>query len=120
MGKHNIVLITGGLGYIGAPTAYALSRMGFRVVVFDSARFCQSIPGIKEVPNPGIGKKENYIFVQGDIRDISALTLVMKKYQPGIVIHFAALTSATESEKQKALYVDTNVRGTKNRHPFMD
>jgi len=114
MGKHNIVLITGGLGYIGAPTAYALSRMGFRVVVFDSARFCQSIPGIKEVPNPGIGKKENYIFVQGDIRDISALTLVMKKYQPGIVIHFAALTSATESEKQKALYVDTNVRGTKN------
>jgi UDP-glucose 4-epimerase len=110
MAKSKTVFITGGVGYIGGPTAYALSHEGYRVIVFDSTPL---IPGIGTFLIPGI-KKENCIFIQGDIRKKDELESAMRKYSPDIVIHLAALTSVVDSEKNKEIYKETNVRGTKN------
>lgn len=99
MDSTRTIVITGGLGYIGLPTALALSRKRYRVVVFD-----------RKVPK----KRYPFLFHHGDIRYLDALTNVVKEYRPSVVLHLAAVTSVAASEKEKKRYVDTNVMGTKN------
>ena len=95
------LFITGGAGYIGAPTVHAFVQSGFRVIVYDT------------VPPPENIKKQ-FIYVKGDIRKKNDLKSAMRTYRPDSVIHLAALKSAIDSEKQKKSYEETNVHGTKN------
>lgn len=92
--------ITGGCGYIGKPTAYRLSQLGYRVVVYDIA--------------PMRSFSESITYIKGDILDRERLRTAMKTVKPDIVIHLAALTSVSESEHNHALYEAVNVEGTKN------
>lgn len=93
------VFITGGLGYIGLPTASALFEKGYHVVIFDR-----------------ISPKKHYPFLRicGDIRNSGMLCEEMKRHKPSVVVHLAAVISVSESEKEKKLYFETNVLGTKN------
>jgi len=99
----SVIFITGGAGYIGSATSYRLSKLGYTVVVYDSA----------PVKNNHFFKAP-IISIHGDICDNDRLIQEMKRYKPSVVLHLAAKTSVLESEKQKKLYEETNVKGTKN------
>lgn len=100
------VLITGGAGYIGSHTCVELLKEGFEVLVFDnfsnssseSLKRVEKITG-KEVP-----------FIQGDIRDETALTSAL--HGCDAVIHFAGLKAVGESVERPLDYYDVNVYGT--------
>ncbi|MEZ5996643.1 MAG: UDP-glucose 4-epimerase GalE [Hyphomonadaceae bacterium] len=93
------ILITGGVGYVGAHCALALTQAGHAVVTYDNlsnghARFAKWGPA-----------------EQGDIRDRDRLRAVFAAHRPDAVLHCAALIEVGESVKAPASFYDTNVAG---------
>lgn len=102
------VLVTGGAGYIGSHAVVLLQEAGHEVVVFDN--LCNSHP---EVFNR-IEQISNIrpVFVEGDIRDKSALRQVFAENDIDCVIHFAGLKAVGESVTKPLLYYQNNVEGS--------
>ena len=105
---NNVILVTGGAGYIGSHTTLELLQAGHQVVVLDN--LCNAN---QEVFNR-IEQITGYspIFIQGDIRNSSTLDLVLQLYNIETVIHFAGLKAVGESVQQPLNYYENNVHGT--------
>ncbi|ALN59217.1 UDP-glucose 4-epimerase [Lysobacter enzymogenes] len=102
------VLVTGGLGYIGAHTCVALAEAGRDVVVVDnlansSSAVLDRIAGLT-------GRAP--AFVHGDIRDVGLLAATMREHEVGSVIHFAGSKAVGESVGRPLSYYDNNVGGS--------
>lgn len=103
MGKE--VLVTGGLGFIGAETALALVREGYEPVIVDSLvnskirnlGALESLSG-KKIP-----------FYQGDVRDEALMDKVFSEHSFEAVLHFAALKAVGESVTKPVLYYQNNL-----------
>jgi len=93
------VLVTGGAGYIGSHAAKALSRRGYRVVVYDNL-----IAGHRDAVRYGP-------FVQGDISDVPAVRDAIRQHGIFAVMHFAAFLDVGESVTDPARYYRNNVIG---------
>jgi UDP-glucose 4-epimerase len=94
------ILVVGGAGYIGSHTCLDLSNKGFTPVVFDNLS-----NGHREFVKWGV-------LEEGDIRDRTRLGAVLRKYQPAVVVHFAALIEVGESMTNPTAFFENNVAGT--------
>ena len=97
---NNIVLVTGGAGYIGSHVCKALSQKGFLPITYDN--LCSGNKGAVQW-GP---------FEQGDIRDRARLAEVIRIYKPHAVMHFAALIQVGDSVINPAEFYDNNVYGS--------
>lgn len=104
------ILVTGGLGYIGANTVIALAEAGYEAIILDNLSnsrmaVLRDIEGIldREVP-----------FYKGDLLDEKFLEGVFEKEHPDGVIHFAGLKAVGESVALPLKYFENNVAGTLN------
>lgn len=102
------VLLTGGAGYIGSHTAVECLASGHEVVVFDN--LSNSSPKSLERVAQIAGK--SVTFVQGDIRDRTALRKLFVDHRVDAVVHFAGLKAVGESVEKPLLYYDNNVAGS--------
>jgi UDP-glucose-4-epimerase GalE len=93
------VLVTGGAGYIGSHACKALSRAGYRVVVFDNLS-----AGHRAAVRYGE-------LVEGDVTDGAAVRETLRRHQVSAVMHFAALLDVSESVREPARYYGNNVVG---------
>lgn len=104
-----LVLVTGGLGYIGSHTCVALAAAGWQPAIVDN--LCNArrsvLPRLEALAAWAIP------FVQADLRDASALERVFEERQFEAVVHFAGLKAVGESVEKPALYRDNNVGGTR-------
>ena len=93
MTDKKILLITGGLGYIGSHGVVAFEQAGYRVVILDS--LINSSLGVLD----GIEKILGYVpdFYERDIHDRVNLEKIFEKYDFDGVIHFAGLKAVGES-----------------------
>lgn len=105
-----VILVTGGAGYIGSHTLVQLLNAGYEVIVFDNLSNSKSI--VLERVTQITGKKLQ--FYKGDIRNPHDLKAVFNKYTIDAVIHFAGLKSVAESEINPLDYYATNVTGSLN------
>ena len=116
MGKE--VLVTGGLGFIGAETTLALVREGYDPVIVDSLvnskiRNLGALESLSEKKIP---------FYQGDVRDEALMGKVFSEHSFEAVLHFAALKAVGESVTKPVLYYQNNlgcilsVLGAMERH----
>jgi UDP-glucose 4-epimerase len=102
------VLVCGGAGYIGSHTTVELLAKGNDVLIVDN--FCNSsrrvIDHIERVSGvrPGI--------LEADVRNRPMIDIALKRFAPDVVIHFAALKSVGESQRDPLSYFDNNVSGT--------
>jgi UDP-glucose 4-epimerase len=103
-----MILVTGGAGYIGSHTCLELLNAGFDVAVFDN--FCNSHPEALSRVEAITGKKLQVI--PGDCRDRAALTAALCSSKAEAVIHFAGLKAVGESVEQPLSYYDNNVVGS--------
>ena len=94
------VLVTGGAGYIGAHACKALAKAGYTPVTYDNLVY-----GHPKAVRWGPLEK-------GDIGDRKQLEMVMKKYNPSAVMHFAAYAYVGESVMNPKIYYRNNVAGT--------
>jgi UDP-glucose 4-epimerase len=103
------VLVTGGLGYIGAHTCVALALSGRELVIVDNlANSKAAVLGrIRE-----LAPAAKIEFVRADIRDAAALDKVFSAGGIGAVIHFAGLKAVGESVAKPLEYFDCNVGGS--------
>ena len=118
----NIVLVTGGCGYIGSHTVLSFLEKGFFVYVIDS-HFKSNPKVIQKLKKIILNKDKNLInnlvFFKGDLRKKDDLEKVFiyakeKKYKIEAVVHLAGLKAVQESVKNPLLYWDFNLIGTIN------
>ena len=102
------ILVTGGLGYIGAHACVALAEVGHDFVVVDS--LANSSSAVLERIARLTGRMP--AFVHGDIRDIGLLAGTMREHAVGSVIHFAGSKAVGESVGRPLSYYDNNVGGS--------
>lgn len=123
------ILILGGDGYLGWPTAMDLAARGHEVCVIDNyLRRLLALQTRSEalMPNPDLGQRADLfasIFgkkievVIGDCRDYSVLTRVFESFQPQAAIHYAEQPSAPYSmigQAEAELTVSNNLATTLN------
>lgn len=102
-----MILITGGLGYIGSHMAATLMAQGHEVIVVDNLSNARM--DVLERLEYLAGR---YVtFVRVDIRNTPALQKVFEQYAITGVLHCAGIKVATDSPMQPLDYYNTNVGG---------
>lgn len=103
MGKE--VLVTGGLGFIGAETTLALVREGYYPVIVDSLvnSKIRNLGALESLSGRKIP------FYQGDVRDETLMDKVFSQHSFEAVLHFAALKAVGESVTKPVLYYQNNL-----------
>jgi UDP-N-acetylglucosamine 4-epimerase len=100
-------LVTGGAGFIGSHiTEYLLKHGAGKVIVLDNL----STGNIKNIEN--FTGKENFEFVEGDIRDFDLVTELVNRSD--YVSHQAALGSVPRSVKDPLTTNEVNITGFLN------
>jgi len=123
------ILVLGGDGYLGWPTAMAFSRAGHRVAVLDNfaKRGWEHELGIRPlVPVPTLAervrawrdvtRREIELFV-GDLIDFDFVASVVGQFRPDVIVHYGEQPSAPYSmiDARHAAYTQhNNVVGTLN------
>jgi len=105
------ILVTGGAGFIGSNflNLFVHSYLEYNFINLDKLTYAANLPNLK-----GIENSPNYTFEQGDITDYSSVNKIFTRYNPDIVIHFAAESHVDRSILGPAEFIQTNIIGTFN------
>lgn len=93
------VLVTGGAGFIGSHACKALKAAGLVPVAFDNLS-TGHLRAVRFGP-----------FVQGDVRDATAVAAALATHNASAIIHFAASAYVGDSMRDPGAYYDNNVGG---------
>lgn len=108
--KKQIILVTGGAGFIGINLCFFLLNKDFKVICLDN--YDNYYPKTIKEENIEILKKySNFIFIEGDVRDKVLLEGIFSEYKIEIVIHLAAKAGVRSSIENPNEYFDINVNG---------
>ena len=102
------VLLTGGTGFIGSHTCVELIQSGFKTILLDN--LCNSSPVVVDRIAAITGTRP--AFVEGDVRDRSAVDRIFDTNAIDAVVHFAGLKSVGDSVAKPLEYYDNNVSGS--------
>lgn len=116
-----MILVTGGVGFIGSHITESLLNQSLEVVVIDNFNDFYD-PKIKESNISQVKWKllsiglpvANLIVEKGDIRDSFFLDALFSKYPVKLVMHLAAMAGVRPSIANPTLYYDVNINGTLN------
>lgn len=114
---RDLILVTGGTGYIGSHTAVELQNAGYDVIIVDnlSNSNIDVVDGITRIT--GIRP----IFEEVDCTDICAMRAVFEKYSNiAAIINFAASKAVGESIEKPLLYYRNNLNTLINLLDLMD
>ncbi len=108
--RNKRVLVTGGAGFIGS------NYLNWAVKKYPDYFFINLdlLTYAADLKNVRVSREKNYAFVKADIRDLSTIEKVFKKYKPTHVIHFAAESHVDISITNPDIFIQTNVIGTHN------
>lgn len=98
------VLVTGGLGFIGSEFARRRVETGDDVVNIDAHSYAAS-PARLEAVTPPLET------IRADVGSLDTERM-MRAFLPTVVVHFAAETHVTRSERDEGPFWRSNVRGT--------
>jgi len=102
-----MILLTGGLGFIGSHTCVSLVEKGHEVILVDNLYNCK-IEVLDNLRNL-VDHPDRIHFHQGDVGDPVFLSRVFATYSITAVIHFASLKSVSESIAEPLRYYETNL-----------
>ncbi len=104
------VLVTGGCGFIGSNLVRFLlrERPEWTVVNLDNLSYAGLGENLADLAGDA-----RYRFVKGDICDLPLLRRVFAEERPAAVLHLAAESHVDRSIQESALFLRTNVEGTR-------
>jgi dTDP-glucose 4,6-dehydratase len=105
------LLVTGGCGFIGSNfiRAWLGAHAEDRVVNLDVLTYAGDRASLVDVERDHAGR---YIFVQGDITDVTLIATLFTRHRPQIVVNFAAESHNSRAVLDPDVFVRTNVLGT--------
>lgn len=108
-----LILVTGGAGFIGSHLCEALLRDGKRVLCVDN--FCDFYdPARKHANLRGCLGNPLFALETVDVTDAAGLADVFDKYNITAVCHLAAMAGVRPSIQNPGLYLHVNLSGTLN------
>ena len=114
----NMILITGGAGYIGSHTILNLiEKTDYKIIIFDNLEngHIETVNTLLEINSERQRRADdNIIFEKGDLRNIEDIENVFNKFSIDGIIHFAAFALVEESVKNPSKYYRNNIYGTLN------
>jgi dTDP-glucose 4,6-dehydratase len=104
------ILVTGGMGFIGANFIRHVlaAHPAVRVVNYDNLTYAGNLRNLEELAGDS-----RHIFVKGDVCDEEAVRGLFAAHAPDQVVHFAAETHVDRSILGADDFVRTNVLGTR-------
>ena len=111
-----MILVTGGLGYIGSHTVVELIDNNYEVVIIDnlSNSKIETLDKLKKITGRDI------LFYQDDVCDRDALRKIFKENKIDSVIHFAGYKAVGESVEKPLKYYRNNIDSTLSLLEIMD
>ncbi|KAF9433222.1 hypothetical protein BGZ76_009737 [Entomortierella beljakovae] len=109
---QDIILVTGGAGFIGSHTVVELLTLGKSLVIVDN--LCNSSEEALQRAKLLAHNRGTLVFHKVDILDAFGLEKVFEQYKFSACIHFAGLKAVGESGQIPLGYYQTNVTGTLN------
>ena len=103
-----MILVTGGLGYIGSHTCVVLAEAGYELAIVDN--LSNSKPSVLERIRELSPRGARIALERADVRDRAALEPLLSNAEA--VIHFAGLKAVGESVEKPLTYYENNVGGT--------
>lgn len=100
MGAHEMILLTGGAGYIGSHTAVELLQAGFEVLIADN--FYNSKPEVIDAIEQITGTRP--ALEEIDVCDPVKVDSIFEKYNIEAVLHFASYKAVGESVEKPLMY----------------
>ena len=111
MAERQMVVVTGGMGYIGSHTVVELSSAGYDVLIIDNLSNSRAsvLEGIRSLCATEV------LWENIDLRDQEATEAVFAKYDNILgSIHFAAFKAVGESVRDPLKYYDNNINSLLN------
>lgn len=107
--KNMVVLVTGGAGFIGSNfIRYIFTQEKYiKVVNLDALTYASNFDNVAEMENDS-----RYKFIQGDISNKATVEHVIRKYQPLVVVNFAAESHVDRSINDATDFIKSNIVGT--------
>jgi UDP-glucuronate 4-epimerase len=105
------VLVTGAAGFIGSHTVEALLDRDCEVVGVDNFDPFYD-PAIKRGNIASARRHSAFTLAEVDVRDADAMTQVIERAAPDVIVHLAARAGVRPSIAAPRLYADVNVVGT--------
>ena len=102
-----MILVTGGMGYIGSHTVFELLNSNYEVVVVDNLSNSSILvkDRIKKITN------KDFKFYNVDVTDKESLKKVFEENKIDSIIHFAAFKAVGESVEKPLEYYENNLVG---------
>ena len=102
-----MILVTGGMGYIGSHTVVELLNLNYEVVVVDNLSNSSILvkDRIKKITN------NDFKFYNVDVTDKESLKKVFEENKIDSIIHFAAFKAVGESVEKPLEYYENNLVG---------
>ena len=107
-GKHEMILVTGGAGFIGSNLVHYLLRVTDDFIVnVDKLTYAGNLQNLASAWND-----RRHAFVRGDIADGELIRRLFAEHQPRAVLNLAAESHVDRSIHDPESFVQTNVVGT--------
>jgi len=105
---QNVILVTGGAGFIGSNFVLEWLRLGGEDVVnVDALTYAGNLANLTSLSGD-----DRHVFCRADICDADAMTALLRRHRPRAIVHFAAESHVDRSIHGPAAFVRTNVVGT--------
>jgi dTDP-glucose 4,6-dehydratase len=100
------VMVTGGLGFLGSAFARLAARAGARVMNLDAFTYAADERRLAELPS-GAVRTEHLDVAEDGVAE------AVERAAPSMIVHFAAESHVTRSERHPDLFYHSNVEGTR-------
>ena len=103
------IIVTGGAGFIGGNFVHMMVNTypNDHIICVDALTYAGNLETLEPVRD-----KKNFSFVKADIADRNAIYDIFEKYNPDVVINFAAESHVDRSIENPEIFLRTNVIGT--------
>jgi dTDP-glucose 4,6-dehydratase len=108
MKLENVILVTGGAGFIGSNFVLEwIDKVGTPLVNLDLLTYAGNAANLDSLRDD-----DRHLFVRGDICDGNLICALLQEHRPRAIVHFAAESHVDRSIMAPGAFVTTNVQGT--------